>query len=126
MIDDSALQAANAKAAYEGRPWLKHYPGYIQPELTAQFASGLEMFLETARAMPEQAAIYYFDQTMSYGELDRKSSALVAALKEQGVTQRYSRMANYKYPRQIEILEDLPKTPTGKFLRRELRDKARQ
>jgi long-chain acyl-CoA synthetase len=36
------------------------------------------------------------------------------------------RMANYKYPRQIEIMEELPKTPTGKFLRRELRDKARQ
>jgi len=36
------------------------------------------------------------------------------------------RMANYKYPRQIEIMEELPKTSSGKFLRRELRDKARQ
>jgi long-chain acyl-CoA synthetase len=35
-------------------------------------------------------------------------------------------MANYKYPRQIEIMEELPKTSSGKFLRRELRDKARQ
>jgi long-chain acyl-CoA synthetase len=34
------------------------------------------------------------------------------------------RMANYKYPRQIEFLEELPKTPTGKFLRRELREGA--
>jgi long-chain acyl-CoA synthetase len=32
-----------------------------------------------------------------------------------------SRMAAYKYPRQIEILDDLPKTPTGKILRREVR-----
>lgn len=32
-------------------------------------------------------------------------------------------MAAYKYPREIEILEELPKTPTGKFLRRELRDR---
>ena len=31
------------------------------------------------------------------------------------------RLANYKYPRQIEIMEELPKTPSGKFLRRELR-----
>jgi long-chain acyl-CoA synthetase len=31
------------------------------------------------------------------------------------------RMAAYKYPRLVEILEELPKTPTGKFLRRELR-----
>ncbi len=35
------------------------------------------------------------------------------------------RMANYKYPRFIEFLQELPKTTTGKFLRRELRDKAR-
>ncbi|MGH3168007.1 MAG: class I adenylate-forming enzyme family protein [Trebonia sp.] len=30
-------------------------------------------------------------------------------------------LAAYKYPRRIEILPDLPKTPTGKLLRRELR-----
>jgi long-chain acyl-CoA synthetase len=34
-------------------------------------------------------------------------------------------MADYKYPRQIEFMEELPKTATGKFLRRELRDEAR-
>ena len=36
------------------------------------------------------------------------------------------RMANYKYPRHIEFLDEVPKTVTGKFLRRELRDNARQ
>jgi long-chain acyl-CoA synthetase len=35
------------------------------------------------------------------------------------------RMADYKYPRQIEFMDELPKTPTGKFLRRELRDETR-
>jgi len=34
-------------------------------------------------------------------------------------------MAAYKYPRRIEVLPDLPKTPTGKLLRRELREHAR-
>lgn len=34
------------------------------------------------------------------------------------------RMAAYKYPRQVEILDELPKTPTGKLLRRELREQA--
>ena len=33
-----------------------------------------------------------------------------------------SRMAAYKYPRQLEIIDELPKTVTGKILRRELRD----
>ena len=31
------------------------------------------------------------------------------------------RMAAYKYPRQLEIVDALPKTVTGKLLRRELR-----
>jgi long-chain acyl-CoA synthetase len=31
-------------------------------------------------------------------------------------------MAAYKYPRSIQFLDELPKTPTGKILRRELRD----
>jgi long-chain acyl-CoA synthetase len=31
------------------------------------------------------------------------------------------RMAAYKYPRQIEVVDELPKTATGKILRRELR-----
>jgi len=34
------------------------------------------------------------------------------------------RMAAYKYPRQVEIVPEIPKTLTGKFLRRVLRDKA--
>ncbi len=31
------------------------------------------------------------------------------------------RLAAYKYPRQVEILPELPKTTSGKILRRELR-----
>jgi long-chain acyl-CoA synthetase len=35
------------------------------------------------------------------------------------------RMAAYKYPRQIEFVDELPKTASGKVLRRELRDRRR-
>jgi long-chain acyl-CoA synthetase len=35
------------------------------------------------------------------------------------------RMAAYKYPRQVELVDELPKTVTGKILRRELRDLSR-
>lgn len=34
-----------------------------------------------------------------------------------------ARMAAYKYPRMVEFLEEIPKTATGKFLRRELRER---
>jgi len=33
------------------------------------------------------------------------------------------RLAAFKYPRIIEIIDEVPKTPTGKFLRRELRER---
>lgn len=36
------------------------------------------------------------------------------------------RMAAYKYPRSLEILGEIPKTASGKFLRRELRERARR
>ncbi|MDT7613396.1 MAG: long-chain acyl-CoA synthetase [Pseudonocardiales bacterium] len=36
------------------------------------------------------------------------------------------RMAAYKYPRQIEFLDEIPKTVTGKLLRRELRGREQQ
>jgi acyl-coenzyme A synthetase/AMP-(fatty) acid ligase len=34
------------------------------------------------------------------------------------------RMAAYKYPRAIEFLDEIPKTVTGKLLRRELRTRS--
>jgi long-chain acyl-CoA synthetase len=32
-------------------------------------------------------------------------------------------LASYKLPRSIEFVDDLPRTPTGKVLKRELRDR---
>jgi long-chain acyl-CoA synthetase len=32
------------------------------------------------------------------------------------------RMANYKYPRQVQFIDEIPKTASGKFLRRALRE----
>jgi long-chain acyl-CoA synthetase len=34
-----------------------------------------------------------------------------------------ARLADYKAPRIVEFLEELPKNPTGKILKRELRDR---
>ena len=106
MIDDSALQSAKARAAYEARPWLKHYPDYIPADITPQFASGLDMLRATVKAMPEQPAMYYFDQTIPYGELDRQSSAFAAALQELGV-QRGDRVALY--------LQNIPQFPIALY-----------
>ena len=39
------------------------------------------------------------------------------------ITFAKNRMSAYKYPREIEILEEIPKSGTGKVLRRQLRER---
>ena len=48
-----------------------------------------------------------------------------AVSEEELISYCKERMADYKYPRRVEFLDEVPKTATGKFLRRELRDKAK-
>jgi long-chain acyl-CoA synthetase len=85
MSDDSVIESTDARKAYEARPWLKHYPSFMQPEIKPRFANGLEMLFATVQTMPEQPAMYYFDRAISYSELDRTSSALAFVLKQQGI-----------------------------------------
>ena len=47
-----------------------------------------------------------------------------SATPEEVVAFAKERMAAYKYPRSVEVVDELPKTTTGKILRRELRDQA--
>ena len=65
---------------------------------------------------------YRGETVKAYVSLKAGSEATVTP--EQLIAFCKERMANYKYPRQLEILDDLPKTTTGKFLRRELRDRS--
>ncbi|HZV51191.1 MAG TPA: AMP-binding protein [Candidatus Dormibacteraeota bacterium] len=48
-----------------------------------------------------------------------------AATPEELVAFCRERMAAYKCPRVVEVIDEVPKTATGKFLRRELRDRER-
>jgi long-chain acyl-CoA synthetase len=50
----------------------------------------------------------------------------VAVTEEELIQFCKERMADYKYPWEIIFLKELPKTATGKFLRRQLRDQARE
>ena len=52
-----------------------------------------------------------------------KEGAEGAVTAEEIISFCKSRMAAYKYPRQVEIVSEIPKTLTGKFLRRTLREK---
>ena len=46
------------------------------------------------------------------------------ATEEELIAFTRERMAAYKYPRPVEFLDEIPKTVSGKLLRRELRDRA--
>ena len=46
----------------------------------------------------------------------------MSATPEELIAHCKERMAAYKYPRSVVLVDDLPKTVTGKILRRELRD----
>ncbi len=50
----------------------------------------------------------------------------VTATPEELIQYGKDTMAAYKYPRIVEIIDELPKTPTGKILRRELRDQPQE
>ncbi|GAB4427939.1 MAG: long-chain fatty acid--CoA ligase [Chloroflexi bacterium OHK40] len=67
------------------RPWLAHYAPGIPADLPEPTLSAIDQFRVAARRDPSAPAIYYFDTTISYGELDALSSSLAAALEARGV-----------------------------------------
>ena len=68
------------------KDWLKHYEAGVPhtlepyPEQTL-----LDMVSEAARQRPEHPALLFMGAQMSYGELERLSDVLAAALVAQGV-----------------------------------------
>src|SRR5919197_5510809 len=81
-------------SVYEQRPWLKLYPEWVTPDLKTPFANGVEMFRARARANPDAPLLHYFENTLSFAEVDRASDALAAALVERGLA-RGDRVALY-------------------------------
>ena len=83
----------------------------------------VEDVLYTHPAVKEAAVIGVPDEYR--GETPKAFIALKdaeTATEEDLVAYCRDRMAAYKYPRQVSFLDELPKTATGKFLRRELRE----
>jgi long-chain acyl-CoA synthetase len=66
------------------RPWLALYPDWVPAGLDLPAPSGLDLFLNSVRSRPDAPAIHHFEETISFGDLDRDSSALAAALGERG------------------------------------------
>jgi long-chain acyl-CoA synthetase len=72
---------------YDEKPWLKAYAPGIPAEIEAEHSSGLAMFRTTAERRPDGVAIHYFDNAITYRELDDITDALAAGLLERGLKQ---------------------------------------
>lgn len=70
--------------AYEGRPWLAHYPSGLADHLDLEFGSPLEMFDAALASAPDDPAVRYFGATLSWADLDAASDALAHALQTHG------------------------------------------
>ena len=94
---------------YDEKPWLSRYDQDQPAEISLEFTDALAMFRASVSRNPDGDIIRYFGGRITARELDE----LIGFCRSQ--------MAAYKYPRQVEFLDELPKTVSGKLLRRELR-----
>lgn len=86
-------------SAYEKRPWLKNYPQWVPHDLKITPDTALSDFVKSATQKAEAPAVFYFDHSLSYGELHRYSNSLSAAFQDLGVA---------KGDRIILVLQNVP------------------
>jgi long-chain acyl-CoA synthetase len=84
---------------YEKRPWLKNYPEWVPHDFEITPETALGDFGKSAARGPERPAVFYFDHILSFGEIDRMSGSLAAALKDLGIGKR---------DRIILVLQNIP------------------
>lgn len=80
--------------SYADRPWLPLYEEGQPGDIAQDFDTGLAIFDAAVRRAPQMDAVQYFDQSMTYAELDAASTAFAAALLDHGL-QRGDRVGIY-------------------------------
>ncbi len=80
--------------AYTRKPWLNLYRPGTPAEMVPEFPHALAMFKAAAARAPNQTLIYYFEQAITTGEIDRLSDAFACALTARGLN-KGDRVAAY-------------------------------
>ena len=70
---------------YEARPWLKNYPGHVPHDLEIGLDTALGDFRASAARRPDAPAVYYFEDVITYGDIDHQSDCLAAAFRDMGL-----------------------------------------
>jgi long-chain acyl-CoA synthetase len=81
-------------SVYESKPWLKRYADYVPKELPLPERSMADIFEESAECAPDHDAVRYFDETVSYGELNDLVDRFATLLSERGI-EKGDRVAVY-------------------------------
>jgi len=74
-------------SVYRQRPWLSSYPEWVPHDLVVSVETAIGDFLKSAASLADAPAIHYFDQPISYGDVDRWSNSLAAAFRAMGLRQ---------------------------------------
>jgi len=69
----------------EARPWLKNYPEHVPHDFEIGSETALGDFKASAARKPNAPAVYYFDDVITYGEIDQQSDSLAAAFNDMGL-----------------------------------------
>lgn len=72
-------------SVYQQRPWLNSYPQWVPRDLDTATHTAIGDFLKSADSQPDAPAVYYFDQPISYRDINRWSDSLAAAFRGMGL-----------------------------------------
>ncbi len=70
---------------YQQRPWLNAYPKWAAHDLNTESETAIGDFLKSAKSRSDAPAVHYFDQSISFGDIDRWSDSLAAAFQGMGL-----------------------------------------
>ena len=93
------MKGEKLDSIYQKRPWLQTYPDWIPADIPVPGNTALDDFQKSAAERPDKPAIFYFDRTISYGELATLSGKLAAALSAWGIK---------KGDRVMVVLQNIP------------------
>ena len=67
------------------KPWLRQYSDFVPAELPPPRSSMIDIFEQTVAAAPDSPAIFHFDKTITFGELNQSAERFAALLAEWGI-----------------------------------------
>src|SRR5919107_3491199 len=87
-------QEVDVSSVYESKPWLDRYADYVPKELPLPEKSMADFFEESVERNPDRDAVRYFDESISYGELNDLADRFATLLSTRGA-EKGDRVAVY-------------------------------